>query len=195
MSDKYVTRTSCDNPFQSQGIRRRQFLGMGLGVLGLALVPAVLHLSDKGRLPIPLTEPWRTLDHVLQNLLPSEQDSPGAIDFGSLEYLRHALEWPRENPEDREFILNGVGWLNGVARGQYGQDFSDLAIEDQEKTLTEISKSDAGERWLSQLLTYAIESVFSDPIYGGNKDGLGWRWLQHQPGMPRPNASNLWYKL
>jgi hypothetical protein len=26
-----------------------------------------------------------------------------------------------------------------------------------------------------------------DPIYGINKEQAGWSWLEHQPGLPRPN--------
>jgi len=32
-------------------------------------------------------------------------------------------------------------------------------------------------------------------VYGGNPDGIGWKWLEHQPGYPTPPADKSWYKL
>lgn len=52
--------------------------------------------------------------------------------------------------------------------------------------LKKISQSRAGENWLSLLLYYLLESLTLDPIYGGNTDGMGWQWLGHQAGFPRP---------
>ena len=25
-----------------------------------------------------------------------------------------------------------------------------------------------------------------DPVYGGNPEMIGWKWLEHQPGFPAP---------
>jgi gluconate 2-dehydrogenase gamma chain len=52
--------------------------------------------------------------------------------------------------------------------------------------LHQIVDSSAGENWLSLLLYYLFESLTLDPVYGGNPDGIGWHWLEHQPGFPRP---------
>jgi gluconate 2-dehydrogenase gamma chain len=32
-------------------------------------------------------------------------------------------------------------------------------------------------------------------VYGGNPDGIGWRWLGHVPGYPRPPADKVAGKL
>ena len=44
-----------------------------------------------------------------------------------------------------------------------------------------------GENWVSTLLFYICEALLTDPIYGGNPNGIGWAWLAHQPGFPRPS--------
>ena len=49
--------------------------------------------------------------------------------------------------------------------------------------------------WLSLLLTYLLEALLADPVYGGNPGGIGWQWLAHQPGFPTPPADKTWYKL
>jgi gluconate 2-dehydrogenase gamma chain len=61
--------------------------------------------------------------------------------------------------------------------------------------LREIEQSRAGRNWLSLLLTYLLEALLADPVYGGNPDGIGWTWLEHQPGYPAPPRDKSWYKL
>ena len=61
--------------------------------------------------------------------------------------------------------------------------------------MRQIEQSRAGRNWLSLLLTYVLEALLADPVYGGNPDGIGWQWLEHQPGYPRPPADKSWYKL
>ena len=61
--------------------------------------------------------------------------------------------------------------------------------------LRQIEQSNAGQNWLSLLLTYLLEALLADPVYGGNPDGIGWQWLEHQSGFPRPPADKTWYRL
>jgi gluconate 2-dehydrogenase gamma chain len=48
---------------------------------------------------------------------------------------------------------------------------------------------------LSLLLYYIFEALLSDPVYGGNPGGIGWQWLEHQPGFPRPPADKIYGNL
>ena len=62
--------------------------------------------------------------------------------------------------------------------------------------LRQIAKSTAGENWLATLLSYIFEALLAAPIYGGNPGGVGWKWLQHQPGFPLPDKVSLtWQQL
>jgi gluconate 2-dehydrogenase gamma chain len=58
-----------------------------------------------------------------------------------------------------------------------------------------ISRSTAGENWLNNLLGYIFEAMLSPPIYGGNPEGTGWKWLEHQAGFPLPKAGQRYYEL
>ena len=40
-----------------------------------------------------------------------------------------------------------------------------------------------------------MEALLTDPAYGGNPDGIGWRWLGHTPGYPRPSAATIYPRL
>jgi gluconate 2-dehydrogenase gamma chain len=59
-------------------------------------------------------------------------------------------------------------------------------VSQRDEVLRAIASSTAGDRWLNVIMSYVLEALLSDPVYGGNPQGIGWQWLQHQPGFPRP---------
>lgn len=140
-------------------------------------------------------DPWKTLAVVQEHMFPAATDTPGASDIEALVYLHNTIENPAADGEDREFLFNGVGWLNDLAREKTGLAFVALDEQQKETLLRQIEESRAGRNWLSLLLTYLLEALLADPVYGGNPDGIGWKWLEHQPGYPRPPADKSWYKL
>jgi len=179
---------------------RRRFMQQlaGLGALATAFPAAVL--AERRAAPeVPAAwqdaDPWRTLAAVQEHLFPAAPDTPGAADIRALDYLRNTIENPDADGEDREFIFNGVGWLNDLAQDTHRQPFTALDEAQRESLLRDIEQSRAGGNWLSLLLTYLLEALLADPVYGGNPDGVGWRWLEHQPGFPTPPADRAWYRL
>jgi len=138
---------------------------------------------------------WRLLDAVQQQLFPSEPDAPGATEINALGYLRSVLQDPLIDAAERAFILQGVGWLDGLAQERAGSPFLDLDPARRDQVLRWVAASPAGENWLSSLILYLLEALLTDPVYGGNPDGIGWRWLGHVPGYPRPPADKVAGKL
>jgi gluconate 2-dehydrogenase gamma chain len=185
-------------------ISRRTFLNR-LAVLGslMAAYPASALAAlreQRGGAPGGVgawaaADPWKTLNAVQQHLFPAGEDVPGAADIGALRYLRNAMENPDADGEDRIFIVNGVGWLNELTQDKYGQSFAQLDGQRREAALRQIEQSRAGRNWLSLLLTYLLEALLADPVYGGNPHGIGWQWLAHQPGYPTPPPDKVWYRL
>lgn len=154
-----------------------------------------------------LLDPWLSLAEVQEHLFPAGDlsavgshvatptPSPGARDIYALRFLRNTLNAPNADPEEKEFIINGVGWLNDLSIKDYKQKFVGLNSTDKESVLRKIESSRAGSRWLSLMMTYLIEALLSDPVYGGNKDRKGWQWLEHIAGFPTPDADNVYFKL
>ncbi|HEY9052443.1 MAG TPA: gluconate 2-dehydrogenase subunit 3 family protein [Gammaproteobacteria bacterium] len=142
-----------------------------------------------------LQEPWKTLDIVMEHLFPAEDDSPGSRDIQAITYMQNMLQAPDVAEAERDFIFNGVGWLNDLAEKNHSAKFPALNETQREIVLRTIEQSRAGERWLSLLLTWLIEALLSDPVYGGNPNGIGWKWLEHQPGYPTPSPDKMYFKL
>lgn len=138
----------------------------------------------------------QTLSAVQGHLFPKAGDSPGAGDINALTYLQNnVLNDSARDQEEKQFILNGVGWLDDLSISTLNNNFIKLDEHQREKLLRKIEKSSAGENWLSTMLLYIFEALLSDPVYGGNPEGIGWKWLEHQPGFPRPPANKIYGEL
>lgn len=184
-------------PFTPQaaptGLSRRQLLKAGAaGLVGLMAPSAVaVGRAQQTLAQQPLQDPWLTLQHVLLQLLPEDGNGPGALQAGALAFLRAGLEEPLQDKQTVSFVHNGVGWLNTESDNRFQLHFARLNGDQQQQVLATVAKSRAGENWLSTLLTFGIEAMLADPIYGGNLQQQGWQWLQHNPGFPRPQ--HPWY--
>ncbi len=175
-----------------QRLSRRRFLKSAAAASAITLTPNALAnmvAADK------TIEPWRTLNHVLEHLLPSSKSGPGAKDIRAIDYLYNVVNAQPTDPAESTFIKKGVGWLNGYTQGQLKLDFYQLSLEDKETSLRAISKSTAGENWINTLITYLYEALLTPPIYGGNPDGIGWQWLNHKAGFPLPTEGKRYYEL
>ena len=140
-------------------------------------------------------DPWATLDQVQRHLFPSEPNAPGAQEINALAYLRFVVNDPKVDAGERDFILQGASWLEGIAQDSYQRPFPELDFAQREQVLLKIAASAAGENWISTLLYYLMEALLTDPAYGGNPDGIGWKWLQHIPGFPRPTPDKIYPRL
>ncbi|TLU65305.1 gluconate 2-dehydrogenase subunit 3 family protein [Thalassotalea litorea] len=185
-------------------LSRRQFLKSAALASAVASAPTSLAIATEGKSDADLTadlapdlskEPWRTLNSVLEHLLPNSDKGPGARELNILNYFVNVLEYQPIDKEEKTFINNGVGWINGYTQQTYQQDFVTLGFEDKEKSLRTIAKSRAGENWINTLLTYLIEGMLAPAAYGGNPEGLGWKWLSHQAGFPMPDKGKRYYEL
>ena len=129
----------------------------------------------------------KILEAVQIQLFPADGDGPSATDINALPYLEWALTDPGNVEDgDKEFIIKGIGWLEDLSKETEANSFIKLSEEKQYGIIQKISESEAGENWLSLLIYYLLEALLLDPVYGGNPDGIGWKWLAHQPGFPRP---------
>ncbi len=181
------------------GLNRRVFLKHGLAATFIALLPGTGHSKDNPEDNANVTiepstanshfnsEQQALLNNVFNHLFPDDGNGPSAKQLNTLGYLNYALTDPI-NIEDGDlaFIKEGISKLNELANAARDKNYLTLDQDDQALLLKKLSQTRAGENWLSLLLYYLIESLLLDPVYGGNTNQIGWEWLQHQPGFPRP---------
>ncbi len=181
-------------------MKRRDFLlisGTGLSSLSLSGIVNAAICSD---LPAPdvrefTPQDWRIIAAVQNHIFPSEDQAPGAVEIQALRYLHNYLANPATNPEDVKFIHSGSRQLQQFDEKNHSIPFTQLSIDEREKLLREFETRPEDRRWLITILTYVLESLLTDPVYGGNPDGIGWQWLEHRAGEPRPPTNKRYWLL
>ncbi|PCI61550.1 MAG: Tat pathway signal protein [Gammaproteobacteria bacterium] len=179
---------------------RRNFLKSAAGAVAITATPLlfsknVLAQTAKAKQQWRNKPVWLTLNAVLEHLLPKSKTGPSAQDINALQYLYNVVTLQPTSEAEITFIKKGVGWLNGYSQSQLSKLFVDLNNDQKESVLRGISKSQAGENWLSTLLSYIFEAMLTPAVYGGNPDHIGEKWLNHQAGFPLPSTGTRYYEL
>ncbi len=124
---------------------------------------------------------WETIAIVQDVLVPKTQQMPSAQDVNALFYLVSNSASEYFDANDLDLLIKGAS----VFHHRF-PDFSDQNTQSQYQILETASKNEYLEQWLSKLIYYTIEAMFSDPIYGGNPRELAWKATLHVSGNPRP---------
>lgn len=141
-----------------------------------------------------------------ERLIPADDLGPGARDAGVPLFIDHQLAgaygraqssymqgpWPKgtdtQGYQSRlapaELYRAAIAEIDEYVRGRFdSKTFSQLGADDQDAVLKqleggelELERADA-KLFFKTLLQNTKEGMFSDPIYGGNKDMSGWKML------------------
>ena len=132
-------------------------------------------------------KPSPSLNLVQKDLFPFAQE----LNVNMPQYMSIILAHSRISETDKEFILNGVKWLNEEAVAMYEKLYTKLTSNERQSVLKNIVQESWGESWISTLLTYTMEAIFSDKIYGVNPQEKAHKWLAFDMGLPRPTKALL----
>jgi gluconate 2-dehydrogenase gamma chain len=90
------------------------------------------------------------------------------------------------NPQD--IYRRGLESVDAFAQSSFGAPFVELSDADQDTILEAMSADEAtgfdapsGSAFFTKLRNDTIEGMFSDPLYGGNRDMVGWKLIGY-PG-------------
>jgi gluconate 2-dehydrogenase gamma chain len=156
---------------------------------------------------------WAFVNAAVGRLIPSEGEGPGGLDAGVPEFVDRQMELPyghgayfylkgpfldnslptlgyqlRYTP--REIYRLGIAAANSATRKSHGKDFSQLPAAEQDRFLLALEKGEAtfatvpATVFFAQLLANTKEGYFSDPLYGGNRGMVAWKWI----GFPGARA-------
>ncbi|GFZ79732.1 oxidoreductase [Paenibacillus marchantiophytorum] len=145
-----------------------------------------------------------------ERIFPKDDKAPGATDLGVAFYIDHQLASPwgvnsreyRTGPfvkgeitqgdyqsiKRHELITMGLQSIEDTSKTKYSKSFVDLAPEEKDAILTSMEKGEimvvngiTGKTFFNLFRSLTIEGVYSDPLYGGNKNMQGWK-LRKYPG-------------
>ena len=125
------------------------------------------------------------LKSVQEILFPNDGNGPGVDEIHAFEYTLWVLHDEGAYEKYRNLLIEGITWADEESVKMYQKKYVELDQAEREKAVAHFAETDYGNEWLSTTLTYILEALLLDPIYGGNPDGIGWKWLNHTPGYPQ----------
>ncbi len=140
-----------------------------------------------------------TVAAFTERLMPGTAGKPGALDAGVLNYIDLALAGAYAHLQD--FYRRGLNSLEAYCQKTYKGSFVKLGAERQNEVIRALETGKATEfgwprsqAFFNTLRTHTIEGMFSDPIYGGNKDFAGWRLVGFPGAYPAFTPADMMSK-
>jgi len=153
----------------------------------------------------------RFLEAAVEHLIPTDELGPGARDAGVVVYIDRQLAgtwgvhgrqyrggpWMEGTPQQgyqsrftpQEVYRIAIREINQHCKAEFDRPFAQLAGDRQLRLLEQLEKDEIALPSLSSKFFFDLlwrnteEGYFADPLYGGNRDKVGWKLLGF-PGVP-----------
>lgn len=156
-------------------------------------------------------EQFRITEAAVERIFPKDELGPGAIELDVAYYIDHQLanQWginardymmgpffkgemtQGEYPSIKrhELFSMGLDALKGFSMKKYNKPFTELEDNEKDEVLKSfeagkdviLSNGDTTASFFKMLRSLALEGSYSDPLYGGNKNMMGWK-MRNYPG-------------
>ncbi len=121
-------------------------------------------------------------------IIPGTTQDPGAKEAAVVVFIDRALAGYDIALQPQ--YIGGIEGMDGYANGKYSKGFAALTDQQQDDILSNMEKnSDEAKKYIpgapaffAVLLTHVRQGMFSDPVFGGNQNAVGWKLLGH-PGI------------
>lgn len=154
---------------------------------------------------------FEVLKSAVERIYPEDDNGPGAVWLGVPYFIDKQLAGPfGSNKYDYmkgpvqldvdagssyqtlmtrgEVMIEGLRKLNEESMKRHDAKYADLEGEQQDELLSAMEAGEIellgvkGGTFFGLLRQMTIEGVYADPLYGGNKDMMGWKMKEH-PGI------------
>jgi gluconate 2-dehydrogenase gamma chain len=151
-------------------------------------------------------------------LVPADELTPSGTDLGLATFIDRQLAgawgkgdrlyqqgpWAQGAPghgyqlplAPAEFFRAGIAAVNKHCKQEYGKEFDRLPPAEKQKVLENLDKSAialdhlSGKQFFEVAYQAAMEGLFGDPVYGGNKNKAAWKMIGY-PGVIAVHATNI----
>ena len=158
------------------------------------------------------------LEAAVEQLIPTDELGPGARDAGVVVYIDRQLAgswgvhgrqyrggpWLQGTPQQgyqsrftpQEVYRIAIREIDQHCRAAFDRPFSQLPPGEQQRLLGQLEKDEIALPSLSSKFFFDLlwrnteEGYFADPLYGGNRDKVGWKLLGF-PGIPSSQYRHL----
>ncbi|NRF95906.1 gluconate 2-dehydrogenase subunit 3 family protein [Paenibacillus frigoriresistens] len=122
-----------------------------------------------------------TIEAITARLIPGDPSSPGAREAGAVIYIDRSLAGYYSFLQT--FYRQGIDELNHLSKSMYKTSFAHLSESQQDELLHEIERSLTDEvpsrmsQFFAVVYEHTLEGTFGDPLYGGNRNTVGWKLI------------------
>ncbi|MEX0619374.1 MAG: gluconate 2-dehydrogenase subunit 3 family protein [Pseudohongiellaceae bacterium] len=175
-------------------LRQAGLMGAAVAGSGTLGAPAAAQNHATAESAIPLREALEiltaleadTLEAMVDRILPSDENGPGAKEARAVHFIDRSLA--ADNKSDRENYGIGLNALNEYAVTTRGRSFHVLNHDQQDSILSAMEANElegfspGSAAFFNLVRNDTIDGTFSDPYYGGNRGFVGWDLLRY-PGV------------
>jgi gluconate 2-dehydrogenase gamma chain len=163
----------------STDISRRALIATAT-IVPVAALTAAAQPADSALSPAQL----RILEAFVDRLIPKDDLGPGAAESGVAVYINRSLGDYLSG--EKAAFIEGLDATDAYARRAQGRAFTDLSADQQDAVLMAMDNGTAegfanARGFFNRARRLAMEGMFGDPFYGGNKNFAGWDLIRY-PG-------------
>ncbi len=177
---------------------RRSFLISSFILSSFALTPKCLRSFELENTSLQLSDyKTKAVAKIQLHLFPKGKGNPSAKEANAAGFLQKVLLDEDYDKDIRIGIYENIERITQQSKSDMGKNILVLSDSELEELLINV-RNTWGETFLSLLLLFIIEALFSDPIYGHNQPETGkggWDWISHIPGIPQANEYNRYEAL
>jgi gluconate 2-dehydrogenase gamma chain len=150
-------------------------------------------------------EEGAAVEALVDRLIPPDPQTPGGKDAGCAVFIDRQLAGPYGSHEGlymrgpfadgtpeqglqspvtpAERYRQSLAALDNYCRATYGTPFARLSDDQKDKVISGLEQGSVkldganAQVFFGQLLTNTQEGFFADPVYGGNRDMVGWKMI------------------
>jgi gluconate 2-dehydrogenase gamma chain len=130
-----------------------------------------------------------TIAAMAERIMPSGPGMAGAREANVINYIDLALAGAYQDLQ--EFYRHGIAALDAYCMATFKEAFVYLKPAQQDEALRALESGKAtgftfppAQAFFATVRTHTMEGMFADPVYGGNRDFVGWK-LVGFPGAQR----------
>jgi len=181
-------------------------------VAPLRFVPnaAAASVAEPGQYAYFTAVEYTWVDAAVARLIPNDESGPGAKEAGVATFIDHQLSgpygraetwymqgpWKQGTPEQgyqlkqtpAQLYRTAIADVNAWCSKNGKRPFAELDAGEQDKILHDLEKGELplerapAKDFFAMLLQNTIEGFLADPMYGGNRNFVGWKLI----GFPGP---------
>jgi gluconate 2-dehydrogenase gamma chain len=175
-------------------LKRGTLLGIVVGLPGgTAFVGDALAWSGAIGSAVLTPDQSAVLGAFVDRLIPADANGPSGVESGVAQFIERSLGGGLAGGLAKlaPMYVSGLDALDAYAKSAHGASFTSLPPQSQDSILGDLEAGKVSgftpdsATFFAFVREHALEGMFSDPIYGGNKNFAGWDLVGY-PGVKMP---------